>query len=261
VSKRQANYSCGQTTIADSRRDGDQHNDAVVEMKDVVVGYGDNAVIRIERLACKAGEVLVVVGRSGAGKTTLLNTLNGMIVPMSGVIQYRTDGTWVSKAPLTRIGRTFQSFPVLPWLKVREQFEVRSRIVQHQIDARCALTAMKAEHLAERFPWSLSGGERARCAIALALSGETELLFLDEPFNGLDFSIREGIVGEVRAATKTRHIASVIVTHDLYDACQVADEVAILGGRPTTLASVLRRGSGGQLNVDDILAELRACDR
>ncbi len=184
--------------------------------------------------------------------------MNGLIDPLGGSIAFQISGRMSTSPPRARIGRTFQGFPIVPWLRVRDNFRLRSRILGSAIDPEAELSSVNAAHLLNRFPSTLSGGERAKCAIALALAGDSSILLMDEPFNGLDHWIRKDIVGHVRTQTKARRLVTVIVTHDVFDSCLIADEILLLGGTPTTVQRSLKRPAQGY-SIDQIMTEFDRC--
>lgn len=183
-----------------------------------------------------AGEVVALVGPNGAGKSTLLGALAGELVPADGVVELegRSLAHW-SPLDMARrravlpqshtVGFPFTAREVVamgraPW--------VRTELREHddeRIDA--ALAAADVEHLAARpFP-TLSGGERARVALARVLAQDTGTLLLDEPTAALDLGHQEAVLN-LATARATAGAAVVVVLHDLGIAAAYADRVAVL---------------------------------
>ncbi|MEM9457697.1 MAG: ATP-binding cassette domain-containing protein [Myxococcota bacterium] len=239
-------------------------SDILVSVRDLALGYSGKTTIVVDELDIARGTVTTLLGPSGCGKSTLLDAINGLKEPLGGTLRWHGDGTSSSfhpsfHPPFHRMGRTFQHFPMLPWLRVEEHFVQRAKIIGARIDARESLARLGVEHLARRFPMTLSGGERARCAIALGLAGNANLLLLDEPFNGLDYWIRSSIVERLREIAHEEGIGMIVVTHELADASAISDNILILGGSPTSVVRSLHQGNERSMTVSALEKEVLAC--
>lgn len=183
-----------------------------------------------------AGEILALVGPNGAGKSTLLGALSGELETATGTVEL--DGRPISRwAPVDMarrravlpqthtVGFPFTAREVVamgraPWARTTRQDDDEPAIA-------AALAATDTEHLAARpFP-ALSGGERARVALARVLAQDTPTLLLDEPTAALDLGHQEQVLHLAR--TRAEHGAAVVVVlHDLGIAAAYADRVAVL---------------------------------
>ncbi|MEV0296426.1 heme ABC transporter ATP-binding protein [Nocardia sp. NPDC050710] len=183
-----------------------------------------------------AGEVVALVGPNGAGKSTLLAALAGELTPTEGDVELEgrslTHWTPLDMArrravlPQTHtVGFPFTAREVVamgraPWVRT-----ARSDHDDERIDA--ALAAADVEHLAARSFPTLSGGERARVALARVLAQDTATLLLDEPTAALDLGHQEAVL-RLATARAAAGAAVVVVLHDLGIAAAYADRVAVL---------------------------------
>ncbi|MEU7768161.1 heme ABC transporter ATP-binding protein [Nocardia sp. NPDC049190] len=183
-----------------------------------------------------AGQVVALVGPNGAGKSTLLAALAGELTPSAGVVELegRALGHW-SPLDMARrravlpqshtVGFPFTAREVVamgraPWVRTE-----RRESDEQQIAA--AMAAADVEHLAARSFPTLSGGERARVALARVLAQDTGTLLLDEPTAALDLGHQEAVL-RLAAARAAAGAAVVVVLHDLGIAAAYADRVAVL---------------------------------
>ncbi|MBF6129303.1 heme ABC transporter ATP-binding protein [Nocardia brasiliensis] len=183
-----------------------------------------------------AGEIVALVGPNGAGKSTLLAALAGELTPSAGVIELEGHAlTHWSPLDMARrravlpqthtVGFPFTAREVVamgraPWLRTE-----RRELDDERIAA--ALAAADVEHLAARSFPTLSGGERARVALARVLAQDTGTLLLDEPTAALDLGHQEAVL-HLATARARAGAAVVIVLHDLGIAAAYADRVAVL---------------------------------
>jgi ABC-type nitrate/sulfonate/bicarbonate transport system ATPase subunit len=166
-----------------------------------------------------------VVGPSGCGKTTLLNLMSGFYEPVLGRV-VRTGNT-----------RTvYQRDGLFPWLTVTENILMGLREVKaekersRQLDELLAL--IRLEGFESHYPHQLSGGMRQRVELARALAGHADLLLMDEPFSALDYQTRLRMRRELVRVLQERPRTVVFVTHDIEEAAQLADRIAVLSDRP-----------------------------
>ena len=197
--------------------------------------FGTHTAVDDISLTLAPGEITALLGASGSGKTTLLRLLAGMERPdagrvLSGSKELSSGQTFV---PIERrkIGLVFQDFALFPHLSALENvmFGLRdlpksNRVTQAEawID-RLGLTARRSA-----YPHQLSGGEQQRTAIARALAPNPVAILLDEPFSGLDPSMRDQVRDAALEAVKSAEIPALLVTHDANEAMVHADRIAII---------------------------------
>jgi molybdate transport system ATP-binding protein len=188
--------------------------------------------------ACElAAPWTVLFGPSGAGKTSLLRVLGGLSRPLSGRVILRdrtlTDIGRGIRIPAAerRIGFVTQQPALFPHMNVAANVgfglhglrrNARSERIAQMLDL------FAAEHLANRAPASLSVGEKQRVALARALAPEPQLLLLDEPFTGLDATLKEAILGNLSSWLEQRKISALYVSHDIVEVFETAADVIVL---------------------------------
>jgi len=212
-------------------------DEAVIEGRAVVLGYGARVALRGVDLALPAGTVAALVGPNGSGKSTLLGAIAGLVPLRAGTLTVGGRSPARGRRQVATVLQSTAAEEVLP-VTVREvvtmgRFAGRGLLGRLGADDRRAVAAAMArleiEDLAERHLRELSGGQRQRVLVAQGLAQEARVLLLDEPVTGLDLVSRArilSVVDEERAAGRT----VVLSTHDLDDA-ELADQVLLLAGR------------------------------
>ncbi len=203
----------------------------------------DRDALRDVTLGVARGEILVLVGPNGSGKSTTLAVLANQLRPRRGEV--RLDGTDVRRIGRRRLARQVAHLPQQPacpeGLTVeqlafcgrhphRRRFAAVDRR-DHEV-VRAALDAVDATALREREVQTLSGGERRRAWLAMALSQEAEIMLLDEPTAALDLRHRHELLALLLRLRADEDRTLVVVLHDLDEAAAIADRVAVMqGGR------------------------------
>jgi len=177
-------------------------------------------------------ELLVLLGPNGAGKSTLLNVIAGLIDYEGSVFFSNMP---VDKVPANkrRIGYLFQELNLFPHLDVSANIAYGLRVQkqpQDEIKDRVEelLQIMKIKHLSSRYPKELSGGEKQRVALARALGNSPRILLLDEPMNSLDYRTSKYLRTEFKILQKKLGITTIYVTHNFYEAEEMAERIAVL---------------------------------
>jgi NitT/TauT family transport system ATP-binding protein len=189
------------------------------------------------------GELLCLIGPSGCGKSTLLSIVGGLMQPTSGTVE-------VAGRPLRgprphEIAFVFQEHALFPWNTVAENVRLGMRFqgvpqAEREKRARLSLEAVGLADFAGHYPGQLSGGMRQRAALARALSLETGILLMDEPFGALDEQTRM-VLGEDLSVLLARTDKTIVfVTHSLGEAVFLADRVAVFSARPGTIKKIIR---------------------
>ncbi|UWQ00305.1 ATP-binding cassette domain-containing protein (plasmid) [Aliiroseovarius crassostreae] len=182
------------------------------------------------------GEVLTLMGPSGVGKSTLLSAVIGSLAPafdLRGRIILNGEDITDRPPHLRRIGILFQDALLFPHLSVGGNLafglapgggrEQRKATVEH------ALAQVGLEGFADRDPATLSGGQRARVALMRVLLSQPRALLLDEPFSGLDETLRHQIRAVVFEQARSQNLPVLMVTHDREDALAAAGSLVVLG--------------------------------
>jgi NitT/TauT family transport system ATP-binding protein len=222
--------------------------DIAIHIKDVSHSFGEPGEAHHVRalldtsLDVARGELLCLIGPSGCGKSTLLNVIGGLLLPTTGTVEV---GSTPVRGPMPRdIAFVFQENALFPWCTVIEN--VRLGMVfqgvpraEQEVRAQKALEAVGLAGFMSHYPAQLSGGMRQRAALARALSLETGILLMDEPFGALDEQTRM-ILGEDLSVLLARTEKTIVfVTHSLGEAVFLADRVAVFSARPGTIKEVI----------------------
>ncbi len=180
------------------------------------------------------GEFFVIVGASGIGKTTLLRLISGLETPDAGrVVVGGRDLTGIP--PYRRsIAMTFESYALYPHLTVYENMAspLRARrLPVRERDRRILATAklLRIDHLLERRPGEISGGQKQRTALGRTLVADPEVFLLDEPISHLDAKIRHELRTQFHTLEDLRKVATVYVTHDYAEALSLGDRIGVMG--------------------------------
>ena len=195
-------------------------------VKQLSKNYGARKALDAVNLALEPGQALALLGPNGAGKTTLVHCLLGLIRPDAGEV--RLFGADPS-IPQTRsvVGAVLQLSALPPKLTPMELLGLHASYFSNPIAPERALQLCNASALAHRRCGELSGGERRRVEIAIALIAQPKLLILDEPTVGLDPMMRRALLDAIQAL-KDSGVAILLTTHLLDEAQAIADRVAIL---------------------------------
>jgi ABC-2 type transport system ATP-binding protein len=205
---------------------GFEPRQTVAELQGVSKRYGRTSALDAVDLTFEAGRVTAVLGPNGAGKTTAIKLLLGLTRPSSGRVRlFGADP--VEPAARRRIGAMLQVSKVPETLKVREHLDLFASYYPRPLPVAEVIAAAGLHGLEGRLFGKLSGGERQRVLFALALVGDPELLFLDEPSVGMDVESRRGFWGYVQGL-RERGKGVLLSTHYLEEADALADRVVVL---------------------------------
>jgi len=214
----------------------------VIEVHGLRKSYGDLEAVRGIDLRVEQGEIVAVLGPNGAGKTTVVEILEGYRARTAGEVSVLgADPAGATRAWRSRIGVVLQECMIEPLLTVEEAVRLYAGYypAPRSVDATIELVGLSGQR--DQRAGKLSGGQQRRLDVALALVGDPELLFLDEPTTGFDPAARRaawGMIDSLRRLGKT----VLLTTHYMDEAQALADRVVIVqAGR------VVAEGAPGEL--------------
>jgi ABC-2 type transport system ATP-binding protein len=245
--------------------------DPVISVRGLAKRYGDVEAVAGIDLEVQRGEIFAFLGPNGAGKTTTVEILEGFRnrsggeVTVLGVDPAEADGSWRN-----RVGSVLQESSPEPGLTVRECLELYAGYYEQPREIEETIVLVGLEEKADTLGEHLSGGQRRRLDVALALVGDPELIFLDEPTTGFDPSARRtawSVIDGLRALGKTMFLT----THYMDEAEHLADRIAViaagrivaegtpaaLGGRDQ-MAATIRFTPPAGTDADDLPEPLQA---
>ncbi len=210
----------------------------VVKVKNVSFSYGKLKVLRDITMNAKKGEMVCILGPNGAGKSTLLKCILGLLRPQKGRITvdgndiFNLDPIELSKL-ISYVPQTIeQTFPItvfetiligrlphLSWAPKHSDIEA----------VRLSMRLLEIENIAWKNLSELSGGQRQKVLLAMALAKESPVLLLDEPTNNLDLNNQLEVMDTIKDITRDGKTA-IVTTHDLNLALRYADKVVVMNG-------------------------------
>ncbi|MGN6650811.1 ABC transporter ATP-binding protein [Trinickia sp.] len=215
-------------------------------LADVSKSFGPLHAVANLNLSVEKGEFVSLLGPSGCGKTTTLQMIAGFVEATSGRIVLDGRDITDMKPNQRGLGIVFQSYALFPHMTVAQNvrfgLEMR-RIGKAESEARVreALSLVRLDTLADRFPRQLSGGQRQRVALARAIVIAPPVLLLDEPMSNLDAKLREEMQFELRAIQRRIGTTTIMVTHDQSEALSISDRVVVMeAGRITQVDTPYR---------------------
>ena len=198
----------------------------VASLEGVNKNYGNVRALRDVDFRVRAGEVVALLGPNGAGKTTAVKLLLGLIQPNTGKVRV-FGGDPTNPENRMRTGAMLQVGRVPETLRVREHIDLFSTYYEKPMDPTEILGAAGLEKLSDLKFGELSGGQKQRVLFALAICGDPDMLFLDEPTVGLDVEARRLLWDEIRKMVD-RGKTVLLTTHYLQEADALADRVAVI---------------------------------
>jgi ABC-2 type transport system ATP-binding protein len=198
----------------------------VASLDGVSMNYGNIRALRGVDFQVRSGEVVALLGPNGAGKTTAVKLLLGLLLPNAGKARV-FGGDPTNPENRMRTGAMLQVGRVPETLRVREHIDLFSSYYPKPMPPAEVLAAAGLEKLGDRKFGDLSGGQRQRVLFALAICGNPDLLFLDEPTVGLDVEARRMLWDEIRRMV-SRGKTVLLTTHYLQEADELADRVAVI---------------------------------
>jgi ABC-2 type transport system ATP-binding protein len=198
----------------------------VASLENVSMNYQQIRALRNVNFSVRAGQVVALLGPNGAGKTTAVKLLLGLLQTTSGKARV-FGGDPTNPANRTRTGAMLQVGRVPETLRVREHIDLFSTYYPAPLPLSEVLASAGLEKIGDRKFGDLSGGQRQRVLFALAICGNPDLLFLDEPTVGMDVESRRSLWEEIRRLVD-RGKTVLLTTHYLEEADALADRIAVI---------------------------------
>ena len=225
-----------------------------VSVKGIYKNYGDVEALRDMSLDFPKGQLTSLLGPSGCGKTTLLKIIAGLLAPNQGEVY--VNGQIVTEPGPDR-AFVFQDFALMPWASVLRNvafgLELRKVAKLEREDiARKYIKEVGLDGFENSYPHELSGGMRQRVGLARALSVDSPVLLMDEPFSAVDEQTRRKFQEDLLQLVKEENKTFIFVTHSIEEAVYVSDQVAILLPRPSRVSEIIKPSSFKNKDVDSI---------
>jgi ABC-2 type transport system ATP-binding protein len=234
-------------------------------VRDLRKAYGDHEAVRGIDFEVATGEVFGLLGPNGAGKTTTVEILEGYRARSGGIVSVLGhDPQQRSRALRERLGIVLQSTGMYRHITPREALRHFARIYRQPRDVEEVIRITGLQEKADAYVRTLSGGQQRRLDLALALIGDPELIFLDEPTTGFDPAARRNAWGVIRSLQDLGKTI-LLTTHYLDEAQALCDRVAIVKdgrilaegppgdlGAASTRYRVTWRGADGELQSREV---------
>jgi NitT/TauT family transport system ATP-binding protein len=199
-----------------------------------------NQVIGDISFSLRAGEIVSLVGPSGCGKTTLLNLMSGLTQPTRGSVLWH--GQALQDVP-KGIGYMLQKDMLMPWRNVLANVTLGLELTgmpraHREKKAHAMLGKVGLAPYYNYYPSALSGGMRARVALARTLVTDPEVMLLDEPFAALDFQTKLVLESDMARLVRDQGRSVLLITHDVEEAVSLSDRVIVLTHRPSRIKAI-----------------------
>jgi phospholipid/cholesterol/gamma-HCH transport system ATP-binding protein len=217
----------------------DQRNGSMIAVRGLIKNIGAQKILRGVDLEVRRGETLAIIGRSGGGKSVLLKHLIGLMRPDAGEISIEGQSiTEMSERQLAsirqKVGILFQGSALFDSMTVaenisfplREAGERDPKVLRKRVHEMLEIMEMQGQE--EKMPVNLSGGMKKRVGLARSIVRRPSCILYDEPTSGLDPIVSDSINKLIRRLQNRFGVTSIVVTHDMKNAFDVADHIAYL---------------------------------
>jgi len=226
----------------------------VAGLKAVTKTYDKVQALRGVDLEIRAGELVALLGPNGAGKTTAVKLFLGLARPTTGQVNV-FGGNPVDAETRVRTGAMLQVGKVPETLKVREHIDLFSSYYPNPLPAAETLAIAGITDIKDRAFGELSGGQKQRVLFALALCGDPDIIFLDEPTVGMDVEARRGLWEQIRKLI-ARGKTVLLTTHYLEEADALADRVVVIHQ-----GQIIAEGSPAEIKAQTAGKKIRCVTR
>jgi ABC-2 type transport system ATP-binding protein len=223
------------------------HPQPIATLANVTKRYGATIALDGLNLALRPGEVVALLGPNGAGKSTAVKLLLGLVAPTSGTARvFASDPR--NALTRTRVGAMLQVSRITEMLKVSEHLDLFRSYYPRPLPVADIVRVAQLKGIEDRLFGELSGGQKQRVLFALALCGNPDLIFLDEPTVGMDIEARRALWQEIRLFSALGKTV-LLTTHYLEEADALADRIIVINkGRVISegTPAEIKRSSGGR---------------
>jgi NitT/TauT family transport system ATP-binding protein len=187
------------------------------------------------------GKFISIFGPNGCGKSTFINMISGLMPMDSGEVLY--DGQPIRDVTNSYVFQNYRE-ALFPWFRAIDNIHYPLRVMgidrkERHRRVEKLLVDFDVQFDLNGYPYTLSGGQQQTVAILRALVTEPEVLFLDEPFSALDYEMTLFMRERLQKIFMKRRTTMLLVSHDLDEAIQLADQVILLTRRPTRVAEIV----------------------
>jgi NitT/TauT family transport system ATP-binding protein len=213
----------------------------VMTVRGLSKSFNGTVVYRDFEVDLPLGQFISIFGPNGCGKSTFINMISGLMPMDAGQVLY--DGQLISE---TRISYVFQNYrdALFPWWRAIDNIHYPLKVLgipyrERKRRVEKLLADFEVSIDLNAYPYMLSGGQQQTVSILRALVTDPEVLFLDEPFSALDYEMTIFMREQLQKMFMRMKTTTLLVSHDLDEAIQLADKVVLLTKRPTRVAEIV----------------------
>ena len=198
-----------------------------LSVSQLVIKYGNVTAVDHVSFTAQPGRVTVILGPNGAGKTSTIEACEGFLSPIAGSVQVLGLNPFLQRKQLNRqMGIMLQDGGIYPSARVGELVQQYCALYGNGVDANALVARVGLQAVATTTYRRLSGGEKQRLSLALALAALPKIIFLDEPTSGIDVNGRDLVRSIIRELRDTG-CCVIVATHELDEAERIADDVLV----------------------------------
>lgn len=198
-----------------------------LSVSQLVIKYGNVTAVDHVSFTAQPGRVTVILGPNGAGKTSTIEACEGFLSPTAGSVQVLGLNPFLQRKQLNRLmGIMLQDGGIYPSARVGELVQQYCALYGNGVDANALIARVGLQDVATTTYRKLSGGEKQRLSLALALAALPKIIFLDEPTSGIDVNGRD-LVRSIIRKLRDAGCCVIVATHELDEAERIADDVLV----------------------------------